>query len=130
MTKRYVLIAGFFLCLNFLFTTNSLATTAQIHNTAGLAYFYQGKYAQAFEEFLAAVKKDPNNIVAHFNLGRIFERQGKYRDAFVQYQRTLSLDPAHDQARQGYKRLIRFKAKPKLRIQSEDEILEEKIIKK
>jgi len=129
MTKRYVLIAGFFLCLNFLFTTNSLATTAQIHNTAGLAYFYQGKYAQAFEEFLAAVKKDPNNIVAHFNLGRIFERQGKYRDAFVQYQRTLSLDPAHDQARQGYKRLIRFKAKPKLRIQSEDEILEEKIIK-
>ena len=86
----------------------SFSTTPQIHNTTGLAYFYQGKYAQAFEEFLSAARKDPNNVIAHFNLGRIFERQAKYKDAFIQYQRTLSLDPGHDQARIGYQKLIRL----------------------
>ena len=107
----------------------TFATTPQIHNTAGLAYYYQGKYAQAFEEFLSALRKDPNNVVAHFNMGRIFERQGKLKDAFVQYQRTLSLDPGHEAARLGYQRLIRFREKVKLRVQSEDEVLEEKIKK-
>ena len=116
--------------LFFLIVTNASTTTPQIHNTTGLAYFYQGKYAQAFEEFLSAARKDPNNVVAHFNLGRIFERQGKYKDAFVQYQRTLSLDPSHDQARIGYQKLIRFREQVKLRVKSDDEVLEEKIGKK
>lgn len=116
--------------LFFLIVTNASTTTPQIHNTTGLAYFYQGKYAQAFEEFLSAARKDPNNVVAHFNLGRIFERQSKYKDAFVQYQRTLSLDPSHDQARIGYQKLIRFREQVKLRVKSDDEVLEEKIGKK
>ena len=116
--------------LFFLVATLTSATTPQIHNTTGLAYFYQGKYAQAFEEFLSAARKDPNNVIAHFNLGRIFERQGNYKDAFVQYQRTLSLDPSHDQARIGYQKLIRFREQVKLRVKSNDEVLEEKIGKK
>ena len=90
-----------FLTILTLSTFLGFATTAQIHNTTGLAYYYQAKFAQAFEEFLSAVQKDPNNVVAHYNLGRIFEKQAKYKDAFVQYQRTLSLDPSHDQARIG-----------------------------
>ena len=105
------------------------AASAQIHNTAGLAFYYQGKYAQAFTEFLEALKKEPNNVVAQFNMGRIFEKQGKFRDAFIQYQRTLSLDPAHEAARRGYQRLIRFKEKTELRLQTRDEVLKETIEK-
>jgi len=117
------------LCLWFALTLPLEATSAQIHNTAGLAFFYQGKYAQAFEEFLSALKKDPNNSVAHFNMGRVFEKQGKLKDAFIQFQRTLSLDPSHDGARRGYQRLIRFKEKTELRVQTREEILKEKIKK-
>lgn len=113
-----------------LLAPSCFTTTPQIHNTTGLAYYYQAKFAQAFEEFLSAVQKDPNNVVAHYNLGRIFEKQAKYKDAFVQYQRTLSLDPSHDQARIGYQRLIRFREKVKLRVKSEDEQLEEKVSKR
>ena len=118
-----------FLLLAFLFLSENGASSAQIHNTAGLAFYYQGKYAQAFEEFLSALKRDPNNVVAHYNLGRVFERQGKLQDAFIQYQRTLSLDPAQDGARRGDQRLIRFKEKIELRVQSREEILEEQLKK-
>ncbi|MCO4782275.1 MAG: tetratricopeptide repeat protein [Candidatus Cloacimonetes bacterium] len=104
--------------------------SAQLSNTVGLAHFYKGQYSEAFDEFLKALKKDPNNVVSHFNLGRIFEKQGKYKDAFVQYQRTLSLDPNHRSARAGYERLIRYKKKIKLKVKSKDEILEERIDKK
>jgi len=109
--------------------SHSFAASAQLHNTAGLAYYYQGKYAQAFKEFLETLKQDPNNLVAHFNLGRVFEKQGKPKDAFIQYQRSLSLNPTHDGAKRGYKRLIRFKERVELRVQSPEEVLEEKIKK-
>jgi tetratricopeptide (TPR) repeat protein len=105
------------------------AATPQLHNTAGLAFYYQGKYAQAFEEFLQALKKDPNNVAAHFNIARVFERQGKLQDAFVQYQRALSLDPTHQGAKLGYERLIRFRQAPELKVKSEEEVLEETIRK-
>jgi tetratricopeptide (TPR) repeat protein len=119
------------LCAVCLFGQLSLgfASSAQLHNTAGLAYYYQGKYAQAFKEFLSALKRDPNSLVAHYNLGRLFEKQGKPKDAFVQYQRSLSLDPTHDGARRGYQRLIRFRQRVELRVQSPEEVLEEKIKK-
>ncbi|MCJ8344104.1 tetratricopeptide repeat protein [bacterium] len=103
--------------------------SAQLRNTVGLAYFYKGQYSAAFDEFLQALRVDPNSTVAHFNLGRIFEKQGKYKDAFIQYQRTLSLDPNHRSSRAGYERLIRYKQKIKLKVRSRDEILEEQIKK-
>lgn len=115
--------------LFFLLVVPSFAATAQLHNTAGLAFYYQGKYAQAFEEFLQALKKDPNDVAAHFNIGRVFEKQGKLSDSFVQYQRALSLDPTHQGAKLGYERLIRFRQTPELRVKSEEEILEETIKK-
>jgi tetratricopeptide (TPR) repeat protein len=118
----------FLILFSILIAVNA-AATAQLHNTAGLAYYYQGKYALAFEEFLSALKIDSNNVVSHFNLGRVFERQGKLKDAFVQYQRALSLDPTHRGAKLGYERLIRFKEKQELRVKTEDELLEEKIKK-
>ncbi|PCJ19851.1 MAG: hypothetical protein COB02_06600 [Candidatus Cloacimonadota bacterium] len=104
--------------------------SAQLINTVGLAYFYKGQYSAAFDEFLRTLRLDPNNTVAHFNLGRIFEKQGRYKDSFVQYQRTLSLDPNHRSARAGYERLIRYKRQVKLSVKTKDEILEEKIDKK
>lgn len=115
-----------------LFTSIQVVSSqsAQLSNTVGLAHFYKGHYSEAFDEFLNALKKDPNNIVAHFNLGRIFEKQGKYKDAFVQYQRTLSLDPNHRSARAGYEKLIRYKKKIKLKVRSKDELLEEQIDRK
>lgn len=110
-----------------LFCLNTGATTPQMHNTAGLALYYQGRYAESFTEFLAALKKDPNNTTAHFNLGRIFEKQGKFEDAFIQYQRVLSLDPVNQGAKSGFERLRRFEKRPEIKVRTREEELERQL---
>ncbi|MBW7875023.1 MAG: tetratricopeptide repeat protein [Candidatus Cloacimonetes bacterium] len=98
-----------------------------MHNTAGLALYYQGKYPQAFQEFLSSLRKDPNNVTAHFNLGRIFEKQGKFEDAFIQYQRTLSLDPVNQGAKSGFERLRRYEKRPEIVVRTREEELEQQV---
>ncbi len=113
--------------LFFISPVYSKETSAQMRNTAGLALYYQGRYAEAFEEFLGALRQDPNNKEAHFNLGRIFEKQGKFEDAFQQYRRTLALDPTHMAAKDGYERLRRFERKVEIRVKTREELLEDQV---
>lgn len=81
------------------------AQSAQMHNTAGLAFFYQGKYDQAFDEFVKALKVDPSFAAPHFNLGRLYEQQRRYPEALEQYRQCLQLDPSHSMADRAMKRL-------------------------
>ncbi|MBI2943332.1 MAG: tetratricopeptide repeat protein [Candidatus Wallbacteria bacterium] len=82
-----------------------VADTAQLHNTTGLAYYYQGKDSQAYEEFVKALELDPSQAAPHFNLGRLFERQAKFREALEQYRQALELDPAMEEALRAVERL-------------------------
>lgn len=89
------------------------AQTAQLHNTAGLAKFYQGKYEEAFAEFVSALRKDPAYAAPHYNLGRLYEKQQRYDEALRQYQQCLQLDPRHEGARESVERLGYLVAPPK-----------------
>lgn len=97
----------------FLTAHAAFADSAQLHNTAGLAFFYQAKYTEAFNEFVAALKKDPTFAAPHFNLGRVFEAQQRYEDAKEQYRQCLQLDPTHLGAQQALKRLSAVAVRPK-----------------
>lgn len=80
--------------------TVSWADSAQLHNTAGLTYFYQGKDAQAYAEFVRATQQDPSFPEPYFNMARLFEKQNKLKEAKEQYEKTLQLDPSNDRARE------------------------------
>jgi tetratricopeptide (TPR) repeat protein len=82
-----------------------LADSAELHNTTGLAFYYQGKDAEAFSEFVTALQKDPSFAQPHYNLARLLERQKRYDEALKQYQDALQLDPSMASARDGVDRL-------------------------
>ena len=91
---------------SFLASFGSLwAQTAQLHNTSGLAKFYQGKYREAFREFVKALRKDPSYAAPHYNLGRLYEKQQRFEEALKQYQQCLQLDPRHQGAQRAVQRL-------------------------
>lgn len=81
------------------------ADSAELHNTTGLAFFYQNKDNEAFAEFVAALQKDPSFAQPHFNLGRLFERQKRYEEAARQYKDALQLDPTLAAAKEGLERM-------------------------
>jgi tetratricopeptide (TPR) repeat protein len=81
------------------------ADSAELHNTTGLTYYYQGKDAEAFAEFIRALEKDPSYAQPHFNLGRLFERQKRYDEALRQYRDALQLDGSLVAAKEGIERL-------------------------
>lgn len=93
------------LALGLLLAGAASAQTAQLHNTTGLAFYYQGKYVEAFKEFVSALKKDPTFAAPHFNLGRVFEAQSRFEEAREQYRQTLQLDPGHTGAKTALRRL-------------------------
>ena len=83
----------------------AFADSAELHNTTGLAFYYQGKDAEAFAEFVKALEKDPSFAQPRFNLGRLFERQKRNEEAFRQYRDALQLDPSLVGAKEGLERM-------------------------
>ncbi|MBI3891091.1 MAG: tetratricopeptide repeat protein [Candidatus Wallbacteria bacterium] len=81
------------------------ADTAQLHNTAGLAFYYQGDLRAAYDEFAKAVELDPNAVEPHYNLGRIYEKQARYKECLEQYREALSLQPDHQGSKEGLERM-------------------------
>ncbi|MBI4858854.1 MAG: tetratricopeptide repeat protein [Candidatus Riflebacteria bacterium] len=81
------------------------ADSAELHNTTGLAYYYQGKDAEAFAEFVKALDKDPSFAQPHFNLARLFERQKRYEETLRQYKHPLQRDQTLNGAREGIERM-------------------------
>jgi len=109
-------VAAFVVATLLFFVVDSscvFAQTAQLHNTAGLAKFYQGKYEQAFAEFVTALRKDPSYASPHFNLGRLYEKQQRFEEALRQYQQCLQLDPRHEGARAAVTKLGYIVAPPR-----------------
>ncbi|MCX5714035.1 MAG: tetratricopeptide repeat protein, partial [Candidatus Omnitrophica bacterium] len=54
------------------------------------------KYDDAEKQFMAAIKKDPEFLNAHLNLGRLYEIKGEFAKAVKQYFIILkkTFDPA------------------------------------
>lgn len=81
------------------------------YNTLGLAFYYERLYEDAIFELRRAIKLNPNNSEAQFNLktirarlehfqaGKIYSRMGERREAIAQYRKAIALDPRFIEAR-------------------------------
>ncbi|MCL5965853.1 MAG: tetratricopeptide repeat protein [Deltaproteobacteria bacterium] len=81
------------------------------YNTLGIAYYYERLYEDAILELRRAIKLNPNNTEAHFNLktirarlehfqaAKIYSRMGERQEAAAQYRKAIALDPRFIEAR-------------------------------
>ena len=70
-------------------------------NDLGLKLWNEGKRKEAFEVFLDAVTRFPENATAHSNLAFMFLRGGALDESRAHYETALKLDPKHADARRG-----------------------------
>ena len=87
--------------------------TAQGQNMQGVERFKVGDYNGAAVHFQQALKTNPRNADAHYNLGALYHRYADTnRDASLmataerEYQQALTLDPNHPDARRGHTALL------------------------
>ena len=83
----------------------------EAYATLGLAHYYERLYDDAIFEMRKAIKIDPNNADAKFNLktirsrlehfqaGKLFSRFGDRRRAVAEYRKAIDLDPRFIEAR-------------------------------
>jgi superkiller protein 3 len=81
------------------------------YNTLGLALYYDRLYDEAIFELRKAIKLNPGNVTARFNLktirarlehfqaGKIYARMGDRGEAIAQFRRAIDLDPRFVEAR-------------------------------
>lgn len=68
-------------------------TGAPIHNIHGKCLEIAGEYDTAAKLYKKAVVVEPDNKLAYFSLGALYEEMERYEDAAQQLERALELDP-------------------------------------
>jgi tetratricopeptide (TPR) repeat protein len=66
--------------------------------SAGLKAQLAGDDSTAENTYQQAIKLDPNNAVAHYDLGTVYDRQGDKSQAISQYTATLVIEPTFSDA--------------------------------
>jgi Flp pilus assembly protein TadD len=59
----------------------------------GIAQLKEGKIDTAIERFESAIKLDPMNAQAHYNLAKALRQKGQRAAAQAAYQKAIRLDP-------------------------------------
>jgi len=72
--------------------------TAQSLVSQGLKAQLAGDESTAESTYQQAIKLDPNNAVAHYNLGTVYDRQGNTWQAVTEYTATLVISPSFTDA--------------------------------
>jgi len=70
-------------------------TSSGYHDSLGVLYAHQGKREEAEQQFLEALRINPNHALAHYNLGSLYHDQGKREEAEQQYLEALRINPNH-----------------------------------
>ena len=76
-------------------TQKRLAEVRQ-HVALGAELFYKGQYAQAEQEYRAALLLDPQNSSLYVGLANILDRQNKWDDAVAADREAIHLNPNDD----------------------------------
>ncbi len=72
--------------------------TAQSLVSQGLKAQLAGDASTAESTYQQAIKLDPNNAIAHYDLGTVYDRQGKVSQAVTEYTATLVISPSFTDA--------------------------------
>jgi tetratricopeptide (TPR) repeat protein len=67
-------------------------TSAEEYFSLGMAYYDQGKYAEAEKWLNRARMMDKTRVASEYNLGRIAFETGRYEDAVRHFERALARD--------------------------------------
>ena len=59
----------------------------------GLANYNLGKYDRAIEDYSKAIKLDPEQAVAYYNLARIYSLRDNYEDAIRNLGTAIRINP-------------------------------------
>ncbi len=72
--------------------------TAQSLVSQGLKAQLAGDESTAESTYQQAIKLDPNNAIAHYDLGTVYDRQGNVSQAVTEYTATLVISPSFTDA--------------------------------
>ena len=77
------------------------ASPASVRVDKGIELAHAGKFADAAEQFVAAIALDPKHAEAHYLLGLVRQNWGKWADARDSYAAALKLKPRYAEAQLG-----------------------------
>ncbi len=110
---RFASISLSLLACIVLATQSGCQFSAKKQNTAGVQRFQAGDYAGASSSFQQALKLDPRNADAHYNLGALMHRYAEISQdpklltqAEQEYVRCLQLNPDHLDCRRAHTVLL------------------------
>ncbi len=63
--------------------------------TIGNRYLDENRGVDALAQYHAALKSDPKNFLAHFQIGQISEKQKKWKQALGEYEKALKIKGTH-----------------------------------
>jgi protein O-mannosyl-transferase len=75
-----------------------LKPDATTFNNLGVALGLKGRTDEAMENHKKAIRLDPNNAEAHYNLGNILLSQRKNKEAIKEYQNAIRINPKYTKA--------------------------------
>lgn len=75
---------------------------AKAHTDLGAAYYQQGKYEIALDEFNVAIKNDASYALAYNGLGLVHSALGENDKADLAFQKALQLDPQSSESHNNY----------------------------
>jgi len=75
------------------------------YNGRGLSYIALGDYENAFDDFNAALRLDPQNAEGWHNQALVYEHRGDRTRARNSYARAVALKPNYPAARSGLARV-------------------------
>lgn len=78
-------------------STAGIGLSHNIHNNLGIAYDTAGRYKEAEEEILEALRLYPGYIEAHNNLAVMYEKTGRYIEAIQELQEAIKLSPEYSE---------------------------------
>lgn len=89
--------------------------SADLYRNMAKAEKYLGLFQEAIEDYKKVIELEPNDAIAHNNLGNIYYKMGDYTNALLSYEMALSIDKTLSVALENrLKTYIRFGEEPNI----------------
>lgn len=80
---------------------------AQLGHALGLALYWMGDGDAAARQFEEVLRRSPDHVETHFNLGVLFAQRRQFRDALAHFAATSKQDPDRADAHVGQAEMLR-----------------------